>query len=518
MRIGAAVVAVILVGLTLWRRWSGERRLLALGGALALAVYASGVLSLLPDPKTAIIDIAQALGKWTYVLVGVFAFLETGAFIGLIAPGETVVLAGGVIAGQGEISLVPLIGVVWGCAVLGDSTSFFIGRRLGRPFLERHGPKLKITPERLNQVEEYFDRHGGKTILIGRFIGLVRALAPFIAGSSGFAYRRFIPYSVVGTGLWATLFCVLGAVFWKSFDRVAGVAGHVLAAFAAVVAVTVGIVWVVRRLRDPEVRRRIGVWLDRQERRRGIGRPVAAARVAGRAVGRPLARLMGPEPLELVTVLAVAGVGAYACALNAFEVSHDSGPTLLDQRALDLAERLQMSLLVDVAKVVTTFGSFPSVVLLVVITGVLLASNGRRTEPIALVAGLVLLYVAVQVMKAGFDRPRPPGGLVATQGEAFPSGHAAYSTAWVAAAVAWWSYLGLAGRATLVLAAIAFSAAIGLSRVYLQVHWLSDVAAGWGLGATIFGVIAAIALVVAYIRHNEHPWTSTSPQSRSRSR
>jgi membrane-associated phospholipid phosphatase len=219
-----------------------------------------------------------------------------------------------------------------------------------------------------------------------------------------------------------------------------------------------------------------------------------------------------------VTVLAVAGVGAYACALNAFEVSNDSGPTLLDQRALDMAERLQTALLVDVAKVITTFGTFPSVVLLVVITGALLGSNGRRTEPVALVIGMVLVYVGVQVMKAGFDRPRPPDPLVSSSGSAFPSGHAAYSTAWVAAAVAWWSSLGLAGRATLVLAAVAFSAAIGLSRVYLRVHWLSDVAAGWGLGAAIFGAIAAIALIVAYIRNNEHPWTSTSPQSRSRSR
>ena len=85
---------------------------------------------------------------------------------------------------------------------------------------------MKITHERLEQVEGYFDRHGGKTILIGRFIGLVRALAPFIAGSSGMSYRRFIPFSIVGTGLWATTFCVLGYVFWRSFDRVAHIAGQ----------------------------------------------------------------------------------------------------------------------------------------------------------------------------------------------------------------------------------------------------------------------------------------------------
>ena len=184
-QIAAAAIAVVIAAWAVWRRrtLSGERKLLALAAVLVLVIYSSGVLSALPDPKKLIGDIAETLGAWTYALVGVMAFLETGAFVGLVAPGETVVIAGGVIAGQGEIELIPLIGLVWVCAVLGDTTSFYIGHRLGRNFLERHGPKVNISHERLEQVEGYFDRHGGKTILIGRFIGLVRALAPFIAGS-----------------------------------------------------------------------------------------------------------------------------------------------------------------------------------------------------------------------------------------------------------------------------------------------------------------------------------------------
>ena len=111
---------------------------------------------------------------------------------------------------------------------------------------------MKITHERLEQVEGYFDRHGGKTILIGRFIGLVRALAPFVAGSSGLPYRRFVPFSVVGTGLWATVFCVLGYVFWRSFDKVAHIAGQAVFGFGVTVAVIVGVVVAYRRRRgDP---------------------------------------------------------------------------------------------------------------------------------------------------------------------------------------------------------------------------------------------------------------------------
>ncbi len=146
--IAAAVAAVLIAAGVLWRRrqLSTERVLIGLAIALALGVYASGVLSQLPDPKQVIEDVAIALGPWTYALVGVMAFLETGAFVGLIAPGETVVIAGGVIAGQGEIQLIPLIGLVWVCAVLGDSASFSIGRRLGRSFLERHGPRVEDHP------------------------------------------------------------------------------------------------------------------------------------------------------------------------------------------------------------------------------------------------------------------------------------------------------------------------------------------------------------------------------------
>ncbi len=181
--------------------------------AILVVLLATGLFPDLPDAEKLIGDIANGLGQWTYLLVGLMAFLETGAFVGLVAPGETTVIVGGVIAGQGEISLIVLIGLVWLCCVLGDTTSFFIGRRLGREFLLRHGPKIRIDEERVEQVESYFERHGGKTILIGRFIGLVRALCPFVAGSSGLPYRRFIPFSIIGCGLWTTTFCVLGYIF-----------------------------------------------------------------------------------------------------------------------------------------------------------------------------------------------------------------------------------------------------------------------------------------------------------------
>jgi membrane protein DedA with SNARE-associated domain/membrane-associated phospholipid phosphatase len=507
----AAIVAVLVAAYVVWRwrRLALERRAIGILIALALAVYASGVLSELPDPKAVIDDIAEALGPWTYVLVGVMAFLETGAFVGLVAPGETVVIAGGVVAGQGTIALLPLIGLVWICAVLGDTTSFYIGRRLGRAFLEKHGPRLKITPERLEQVEGYFDRHGGKTILIGRFIGLVRALAPFIAGSSGLAYKRFIPYSIVGTGLWSATFCTLGFIFWRSFDRVAHIAGQAIFGFGVTVGVIVGIVVAYRR------RAEIKAWILAHESHPAMRPLFAVARPVYRRVIRPAAQAIAPEVrflwnrvtpgelgLQLTTALAVAGVGIFVFVLYLVELSGNLGPTPLDNELLDLADRLHNEMLVEVAKVVTLLGALPTVLALVGVTAIVLATRRRWSELIILVVGLWLTYIAVHAAKAGIDRPRPEDPLVDTSLSAYPSGHAAYATAWIAVAVVLTRRLGLVTSGTLVFVAIAIAAAVGLSRIYLRVHYWSDVAGGWGIGCGIFAALTAIALVVEYVRNN----------------
>ncbi|MET0614430.1 MAG: VTT domain-containing protein [Thermoleophilaceae bacterium] len=507
----AAVVAVLVAAYVVWRwrRLSFERKALGVVAVLGLAIYASGVLSALPDPKQIIEDVAGTLGAWTYVVVGVAAFLETGAFVGLIAPGETIVIAAGVIAGQGEIELIPLIGIVWTCAVLGDTTSFYIGRRLGRAFLEKHGPRVKITHERLEQVEGYFDRHGGKTILIGRFIGLVRALAPFIAGSSGLAFRRFIPYSVVGCGAWATLFCVLGYIFWRSFEKVQHLVGQALFGFAVTVAVIVGVVTAYRR------REEIGAWLEAHREHPLIKPLFVIGRPLYRWLVRPLVRVFAPPArfvgnrlmpgqlgLELTTLVAVAGVGAYFFVAYLVHFSQSFSPTPLDNDLLDLADRLYNEMLVDVAKVVTSLGALPTVIALVVATSVLLVVRRRYPEALLLVVGMAIVYVAVDVTKAAIDRPRPTGSLVETTGSAYPSGHAAYATAWVAAAVVLTRRLRLVTSGTLVFVALGIAAVVGVTRVYLRAHWWSDVAGGWGLGAAVFALLGAIVLVVEHIRHN----------------
>ena len=399
-----------------------------------------------PEPRAADRRRRRELGPWTYLVVGILAFLETGAFVGLIAPGETAVIVGGVVAGQGEISLSVLIAIVWTCAVAGDLASYTVGRRLGRGWLLRHGARVKITEARLQQVEQFFERRGGITILVGRFIGFVRALAPFIAGTSQMPLRRFLPYDVLGAGAWAATFGTLGYVFWHSFDRLTTYVSRGLFVFATVVVVVAAIVALVRLRRDPELRDRARAWLKEREDRRGW-RPVV--RVAGpvwHVVGRPvasgadLAARFGMERLtpgglglELTTLLALGAVGTFAFFVIGDVVSEPGLPRI-DEVAADLALELAVEPLIDVAKVVTEIGSYPAVLAAGLATATWAAVHRRGFDAAALVAGLALSYVLVHVAKAAYDRDRPPGGLIDVANSAYPSGHTAYAVTLVACA------------------------------------------------------------------------------------
>jgi membrane protein DedA with SNARE-associated domain/membrane-associated phospholipid phosphatase len=447
-------------------------------------------------------DLSESLGSWTYLLVAALAFLETGAFVGLVAPGEFTVMLGGAVASQGDISLPVIIGVTWLSAFLGDSVSFLLGAKLGREFLVRHGERFLITPERLKRVEDFFARHGGKTILIGRFIGVVRALAPFIAGSSRMRYSAFAPYSILGTGLWATAFVFVGYFAGRSLDRVANTVGTGVVVFGVVVGVIVGVVAAWRFLRVPENRERIAAEM---ERRRAL-RPLLALARRLRPQVAFLGRRLTPGGLglEFTTVLAALSVALFVLIAYWSVVAGDPGPTPGDQTALDIADDLQVSGLTDIAKAVTELGSGAVTWSLAALAALLLAIRRRWMEATAVAVGMVLIILLVHGIKDWTDRSRPPDPLVSVEGSAFPSGHAAYSTlyAWIAVALAFRVVPGITRRSLVIVAGIVLAALIGLSRVYLGVHWLSDVSGGWALGVSCFSAVAVVVLVIGHIRDN----------------
>jgi membrane protein DedA with SNARE-associated domain len=191
--------------------------------------------------------LGDGLGVWSYALVGALAFLETSAFVGLIAPGELAVVVGGVLAGRGQMQLAVLVAIVWIAAAAGDTCGYVLGRRL-----LRHGGRVGITEPRLAGVERFLARHGTKAIVTGRFVGVVRALGPFTAGASGMPALRFVAADVAGAGLWALTFTGLGYLFAGNVGALVDGLHHAQLALGAVLALTIGALLLARRRRrDP---------------------------------------------------------------------------------------------------------------------------------------------------------------------------------------------------------------------------------------------------------------------------
>ncbi len=449
-------------------------------------------------------DVSNTLGAWTYLSVGVFAFAETGAFVGLVVPGETVMLLGGAVAGQGAINIYLLIAVAWFAAWLGDTTSFFVGRRLGREFVIKNGPRFGISHERFEKVEDYFSRHGGKTIFIGRFISLVRAFAPFIAGSSGMRYRAFVPYSILGTGLWASAHILVGYFFSRSIDTAGKYAAKGAFALATLIVVVAGTIFLYRHFRQAENRSSAVRWMQAHPATRRL---VVLARRH-----EPQLRFLwdrvtpgGTFGLEFTSLMATLAVALFVLIAYTVIVGREAGPTPGDETAFEVVEHLHSGFLVAIAKIVTVLGSGAFTWSLTAVCAALLAWRRRWTEFWVLVAGMTLVAVGIHGLKAAVDRPRPPGPAEVTAGgSSFPSGHAAHSVlyVWLAVTIVLRLRPGMSQATAVVAAGFALTILVGLSRVYLDVHYLSDVSAGWALGAAAFSFCAAVGLVISQVRQN----------------
>ncbi|HET9197966.1 MAG TPA: bifunctional DedA family/phosphatase PAP2 family protein [Solirubrobacterales bacterium] len=453
------------------------------------------------DLQSLLEELSDTLGAWTYLIVAFFAFAETGAFIGLVVPGETTMLLGGAVAGQGAIDIYLLIAIAWFSAWLGDTTSFFLGRRLGREFVLKHGSRFGISHERFEKVEDYFGRHGGKTIFIGRWISLVRAFAPFIAGSSGMGYRGFVPYSILGTGLWASLHILVGYFFSRSIETAGHYAARGAAALATLIAIVAGAVFLVRKLRVEENRRAVGRWMEEHR---------ATAWAVDLARRRELRFLWdrvtpgGTFGLEFTSLMATLAVSLFVLVAYTVIVGDAPGPTAGDETAIELVGHIQNGFLTGVAKVVSFLGSGAFVWALALVCAGLLAWRRRWVELWVLLAGMTITQLGIVEIQDTVDRPHPADPLASTSGSSFPSGHAARSAIylWLAVTIVLRLRPGMARATAVVVAGLVLTALIGLSRVYLDVHYLSDVSAGWALGAAAFSLCAVVGLVVSQVRQN----------------
>jgi membrane-associated phospholipid phosphatase len=162
-------------------------------------------------------------------------------------------------------------------------------------------------------------------------------------------------------------------------------------------------------------------------------------------------------------------------------------------------------MLIDVVSVLTHIGSLPVTLLAVLLTAGWAIRTRRATrEGVALIAAYALIFAAVHIGKAATDRPRPSDPRAGAEGFSYPSGHAAYAVALVACAIVLArGGHGLAARSALVGIAIVVAVGVAASRVYLRVHYLSDVIGGLAVGTAIFSLAGIVVLAVGTLRHNE---------------
>lgn len=474
-------------------------------------------------------------------LAVVFAMpaLESSAFVGFIFPGEITVVLGGVLAFNHRVNLYAVMAAAVAGAIIGDSVGYAVGRRWGNRLLE--GPLSRfIRADHAQRAKQYLAKRGGTAVFLGRFTAALRVMVPGLAGMSGVPYARFVISNVSGGTIWAITFVLLGygaGASWRKVAKTAQNASLLLLGVIIVVLLVVGgarwvahhpervrarLRWVGRLPGIRWVRRRFDrqlSWLARRVRPSGaLGLSLTA--------GFLVTLLLGTGFAVLANVVAGRGV-----------VRH------VDQPVLDWLVRHRSPAFTTAMKVVTVLGSTAFVLPVVAVGGLVLvaaprlsirrrtagagAAAGGGTEeagsgtaaagrswgsprPALILAGAFLgAWAPSELMKAIVARPRPPVAvrLVVTNSWSYPSGHAAQAVAFYGCAAV---LLGAATKrwstkATIWAGSVLMIVAVGFSRLYLGVHWLTDVLGGYALGAVWLGLPLIVIRAVSELRSRSGP-------------
>ncbi|NIP72443.1 MAG: phosphatase PAP2 family protein, partial [Gammaproteobacteria bacterium] len=407
--------------------------------------------------------------------------------VGVVVPGALFMLAVGALIALGALEFWSSLAWAAAGAVAGDGVSFWVGYRYREQL--RGLPPFRSFPRLFARGEAFFQRHGGKSIVFGRFVGPVRAVIPTVAGMMAMPPARFAVVNVLSALAWAPAYVIPGVVFGASLELASEVAARLVVVLLLVVMVLLLTAWVVRRVfgfLQPRTGRLIDATLTWSDKHPWLG-PVAAALVDPRyPESRALIPLAG---LLLAGGLTFFGVLSY--------VLGKAGSTGLDATVHNLMRSLRTPWADSLMVAVTMVGD--AVVYVPLSAAVLLWLLIRRNTPAAVhwAAAVGFGIVLTQVLKIALQVPRPADLYAGPSSFSFPSGHATMSTViYGFVAVLLSRELPPRLRRIPYVAAGVIVASIATSRIYLGAHWLSDVLGGLALG------LAWIALLgIAYRRH-----------------
>jgi membrane-associated protein len=151
-------------------------------------------------------------GAWVYALLFLIVFCETGLVVTPILPGDSLLFVAGAVAALGGMDIVALMATLICAALCGDNVNYWVGRWIG-PKVFHYRESRWLNPKYLQRAHDFYERHGGKTIILARFVPIVRTYAPFVAGVGAMPYLRYIAFCVAGALLWVLSLCTLGYFF-----------------------------------------------------------------------------------------------------------------------------------------------------------------------------------------------------------------------------------------------------------------------------------------------------------------
>jgi membrane protein DedA with SNARE-associated domain len=196
-------------------------------------------------------ELARLSGPLAYLLVAALVFGETAIFLGFVIPGETAAVFGGVLASRGRVSLLLLMLVVVLAAIVGPLVGYEIGRHLGGRLLAR--PRLHRVASGVDRAQSVLHRRGAVAVFLGRFIAVLRAMMPAVAGTTRLPYRTFVLYNVLSAVLWGVGYCLLGYAAGSAYAAIERTVGTGVAIAIAAVALGAVVFWLVRRHRRERV-------------------------------------------------------------------------------------------------------------------------------------------------------------------------------------------------------------------------------------------------------------------------
>jgi membrane protein DedA with SNARE-associated domain/membrane-associated phospholipid phosphatase len=431
--------------------------------------------------------ILTLIEQYGYLVVFFGVMLES---TGVPLPGETILLASGVLAQRGHLDVGDAI--VFGIlgAVVGDQIGYWVGREGGRPFVLRWGRYVRITPVRLSRAEAFFARHGGKAVFFARFFAGLRVFGALVAGISRMRWGTFALYNALGGAIWATAVVLVGYFLGSSLGLVERWLGRATLLLALVVAVAIGFYLAYRWVAaHPELLVRYGETALHYP-------PVARLRERYDRQLRWLWRRLTPGQylgLHLTLGLAFAAGCLWLFGGLAEDVLTNDPLVRYDKAIATYLHSSATPALTTFFLAVTVLGSIGAVVAVGTTVAAILA--WRRWwlllgTWLAAVGGSAVLE---RLLKGIFARPRPffEHPLLIETSYSFPSGHAMESFV-LYGMLAYFAVLVFEtwrARTAVVFGTALLVLLIGLSRMYLGVHYVSDVLAGYAAGGVWLSVL-----------------------------